>query len=396
MSVSGISAIAVTSLAYRELTAEKHVDSVCRTEVETDIEAATASPPKRRHVRIVYGVQNTGKGHLSRLLGLLPLLRHDGHQLLILITGPCDLPGYFLDAIAGIPCQRFPGLRIVTNQGGRVSRRGTFCAFAACLPQLLRSFHQANRLIRAFSPDLVVCDYDPVTGSPFVAPDVYKVGIGHQLIPIHADVGRLSGLGRDRLSMRVANALFTSGLDVRIISHFYPLESWCLPPILRPEVLRAQVGNRGHLLVYQALPSPLGPVVAFARRHAATPIIVYGPARPPRAMPENMRLESDPHRFIGDLASCEAYFGTAGSQSIAEAFYFGKKLAVQPIEGHYEQTWNATQIEKYGMGKWCQGDIEAALDQTLNRELHARLVPWYESGPQRHYEAILSYASAKQ
>jgi hypothetical protein len=62
---------------------------------------------------------------------------------------------------------------------------------------------------------------------------------------------------------------------------------------------------------------------------------------------------------------------------------------VQPIEGHYEQTWNAIEVEKHGMGRWCHDDLEAALDQSFNEALHTQLVPWYQSGAERHYEQIL-------
>ena len=109
--------------------------------------------------------------------------------------------------------------------------------------------------------------------------------------------------------------------------------------------------------------------------------------------PPNVRFETEPDRFLDDLATCDAFVGTSGFQAICEAFYFGKKLVVQPIEGHYEQKWNAAQLELHGMGRWCRGDLEEALSQEFDRALHDQLRPWYESGAEQHYRAILRYAS---
>ncbi len=340
-------------------------------------------------VRIVYGVQSTGKGHLSRLLGLLPFFRRDGHELLILITGRWDPPSYFLEAIAGTPHRRFPGLPMVDDGVGGISKRGTVKAFATQWPRLFHSFGKAHRLISSFAPDLIVSDFDPVTGSPFVAPGVLKVGIGNYITPARVDVNHPPNLRRERFNVQVVDKIVTSGVDVRLGCHFYPLDDQCLPPILRPETLSTAPENHGHLLVYHAFPGLLDPVAAYARHHANVPVIIYGYRSRVRGLPNNMRFEFDSQRFLGDLAHCDTFVGTAGFQSIAEGFYFGKKLVVQPIEGHYEQKWNAAQLESYGMGRWCRGDLQDALDQTFDAALHARLVPWYQSGAQSHYESIL-------
>ncbi|MCX6099091.1 MAG: hypothetical protein NTX69_03655, partial [Candidatus Bipolaricaulota bacterium] len=263
-------------------------------------------------MRIVYGVQSTGKGHLSRFLGLLPLFRRDGHELLVLVTGRWDPPRYFLDALAGTRFRRFPGLPMVADGVGGISKRGTVKAFATRLPGLFNSFRKAHRWISAFDPDLIVSDFDPVTGSPFVAPGVFKVGIGNYFTPARRDVEHPAGLRRERFNVRVADKMITSGLDVRIGCHFYPLDDECLPPILRPETLTMAPENRGHLVVYHAFPGLLPPVLAYATSHPATPVILYGYETRPRGLPDNVRLEADADRFLRDLATCEAFVGTAG------------------------------------------------------------------------------------
>lgn len=346
-------------------------------------------------LRIVYGVQSTGRGHLSRLLGLKPLFDRDGHELLVIVSGYDEPPAYFVDALHGVRCERFQGLSMIEDGEGGVSKRGTMKAFARHLPGLLESFRRAHGMISAFAPDLIVSDFDPITGSPFVAPGTFKVGIGNEAMLSHTAAARPPKANLDRINVNVVRKLFTSGVDVLLGCHFYPLDGSCLPPILRPEVLSAAVENRGHLVVYHAYRGLLAPVLDYAKRHPERTIIVYGDTPHARESAANVRYEPDPGRFIEDLATCDAYVGTAGFQSICEAFYLGKKIVVRPITGHYEQHWNAAQIEMHGMGRWFHGDLERDLSQPFNRTLLRRLAPWYRDGARLCYERILNSAKAE-
>jgi len=340
-------------------------------------------------VKVVYGVQSTGKGHLSRLLGLKPLFDRDGHELLVFITGFDEPPPYVLAALTGVRCRRFRGLSMIENGEGGVSKRGTMKAFAGGLPDLFESFWSAHTMISAFDPTLVVSDFDPITGSPFVVPGTRKVGIGNAAMLSHPDGVHPVGVRMDRFNIGVVRKLFTSGLDVELGSHFYPLDD-ALPPILRPEVLSAVPENHGHLVVYHAFRGLLPPVFEYARRHPDRKIIVYGNGSAHVGAPGNVRFEVNPDRFLEDLASCDAYVGTAGFQTICEAFYLGKKIVVQPIAAQYEQLWNASELEHRGVGRWFRGNLEDDLRQEIDVALHEKLVPWYRSGAQLCYERILA------
>ena len=343
-------------------------------------------------MRIVYGVQCTGKGHLSRFLGLKPLFDREGHELLVIASGYEDPPPYFLAAVGHAQYERFTGLSTIADGTGGVSKRGTMKAFATHLPELLESFRRAHVMISKFDPDLVISDFDPITGSPFVAPSVFKVGISNQSILITAGVQHLPGLRMERFNVNLIGKLFTSGLDAHLGCHFFPLDEACLPPILRPEVLSAVPENREHLVVYHSFPGLLEPIIDYAKRHPKRPIFVYGYASYRKPVPENLHFETDPSRFVTDLATCDAYVGTAGFQAIAEAYYLGKRLAVQPIDGQYEQKWNAAQLELHGMGRWCHDDLDHALQHEFDADLHQRLAPWYRDGAQIGFERLLSYA----
>jgi uncharacterized protein (TIGR00661 family) len=217
------------------------------------------------------------------------------------------------------------------------------------------------------------------------------VGIGNLLMTRQSRLDRTTGVRLERFHTNLAVKLCTSGIDTLLACHFYPYDEQCLPPILRPDIWTVIPSNAGHLLVYHSFPGRLGSLVDYASRNTDREIVVYGYEERPPNMPETMRFETKASRFLDDLASCDAYMGTAGFQAICEAFYLGKKIVVQPIDGHYEQKLNAAALEELGMGRWHRGDLESDLAHPFNRGLHEQLVPWYKRGSQDCYERIMQF-----
>jgi uncharacterized protein (TIGR00661 family) len=340
-------------------------------------------------MRIVYGVQSTGRGHLARFAALKPLLDANGHELLIIVSGRDEPPRFFLESIGSSRYERMSGYKMVDDGEGGISKRGTAKAFITHMPDLLSSLYQGHKLISAFNPDLIISDFDPITGSPMVSPSVFKVGIGNWAIARQRGTEHLPGMRLERFNTNLAVKLCTSGIDVLLGCNFFPYDDNCLPPILRPDIDEVPISNAGHILVYHSFQGRLEAIANFARSHREREIVVYGYPVRPEGMPESMRFESRSGHFLSDLATCDAYVGTAGFQSVCEAFYLGKKIVVQPIDGHYEQKWNASKLDELGMGHWHQGDLARDLGHPFNAKLHEQLAPWYGSGAKVCYNRIM-------
>ena len=344
-------------------------------------------------MRIVYGIQSTGKGHLSRFLGLKPFFDRDGHKLLVFASGYEDPPEYFLRAVADCRYARFRGISYVGNGRGGVSQRGTVCAFFRYLPEFLGGLRRAQELITDFAPHVVVSDFDPVSGSAFVAPGITKVGLSHQNVLLAPGLYHPPGMRVPKLFTWGVVRAFTDGLDHRLGCHFYPANQYCLPPIIRPAIREAVPENRGHILVYHTMPGMLPEITCYAAAHPDRRVIVYGYTG--QQDTGNVHFECDRGKFAGDLASADAYVGTAGFQSISEAFYLGKKIAVRAVAGQYEQIWNVAQLEHWGMGREHRDSLEEALDQQFNHQLHQRLLPWFRDGARTCYERIIELAGKR-
>ena len=343
-------------------------------------------------MRIAYGVTTTGMGHLSRLLGLLPLFEANRHDLLLVVSGPGRIPTFVSRAIDRARVERYDGLEMIGDGKGGISKRETLKSVTARFPGFFDELRRAHKSLSAFAPDLIISDFDPITGSPFVAPGVLKIGIGNHPAQKLPAAQQVPGQTLQRWKVDFVYKLFTSGLDHELGCHFYPIDARCLPPILRPEILSATPETRGHIVVYHSFAHFFEPIRRYAERHPEIPIFAYGYDAPPQRAPENIVFESDDTRYVEDLASCDAFVGTAGFQSISEAIYLGKKVAVQPIERHYEQSWNADQAERHRLGRQIRGSLDDALDQSVDLDLHQRLAAWYRDGARLAYQQLLSYA----
>jgi len=345
-------------------------------------------------MRIVYGVQSTGRGHLARFAALKPLFDADGHELLVIVSGRQDPPQLFLEGLGAARYERMPGFAMEDDGMGGISKRKTASAFLTDMPDLFRSLYHGHKLISEFDPDFIVSDFDPVTGSPMVAPSTFKIGVGNWAMARRSGVDQLTGYRWEKFNTSLAIKLSSSGLDVILSCHFYPYDDDCLPPILRPDIDTVTPRNDGHLLVYHSFPGRLEPIARHAHARPDQRILLYGyPERPP-GLPPNMEFRTDITRFLADLATCEAYIGTAGFQAICEAFYLRKRIVVQPIVGHYEQMWNAARLEELGMGRWLRADLERELSFPFNQALYDQLAPWYENGTKACYEKIMRTAGS--
>ena len=105
----------------------------------------------------------------------------------------------------------------------------------------------------------------------------------------------------------------------------------------------------------------------------------------------------DQKAFLRHLAGCRAYVGSAGFESICEAFYLGKPVLAIPTEGQLEQTWNAWDAERCGTARrGTSGDLDsfwAALPTPSEGEVRA-FRAWVDRAPAMLVDIIERAAKA--
>ena len=105
-------------------------------------------------MRILYGVQTTGHGHLVRSTPLIRQLRALGHQVDVLLSGPPPEPSWL--ALIGAPIDTRPGLSFAAD-GGRIRyvRTALKARPAGFIRDVLRT--------PGSEPDLIITDAAPDT-----------------------------------------------------------------------------------------------------------------------------------------------------------------------------------------------------------------------------------------
>lgn len=107
-----------------------------------------------RDLKILYGIQTTGHGHLVRATPIVQGLRALGHEVHVLLSGPAVDPSWL--ARIGEPLVAHPGLTFVT-EGGRIRH------FKTVVRARPLRFLRDVMTLRSDDFDMVVTDYEPIT-----------------------------------------------------------------------------------------------------------------------------------------------------------------------------------------------------------------------------------------
>jgi uncharacterized protein (TIGR00661 family) len=327
-------------------------------------------------MRILYGVQTTGHGHLVRSTPIIRQLRERGHQVDVLLSGPPPDPAWL--ARIGEPLTTRPGLTFAAD-GGRI--------------RYLKTVRQARPLTFLRDvlrhpvplPDLVVTDYEPITAWLARRRGIRSVGIGHLYAFAWPEVPRARGNPITHMVMDwFAPAAIPAG------AHWARFGAPVLPPTVDPEVrtLAREPVEPDLVLVYLGF-EPLDRLVPLLRQFPDHRFHVYGKVGADREDGNvSIRPVSRP-RFLADLARCNRVIANAGFTLTSECLHLGIAVLVQPIHGQLEQESNAVALAQLGLGtvtrRLCRADIQRWLAQPAPApqgypDVTGALVDWLDSG----------------
>ncbi len=300
--------------------------------------------------RILYGLSGDGFGHVSRSHEVAMHLRKQGHELLVLTYGRS------LDVMRkDFTVIEVPGLHL-NYQNNKVDFWKTFSDSAKILLKSTQRWRSIIKQIRAFKPDLVISDFEPVSAGyahldkkPLISFDNQ-----HQLTNTSFTVPK-KYTGDLRTGKLIVNS-YVWGADYYFITTFFKTKisqphSFLFPPVVRSAVRRLKPKLGKHILVYQN--SAFDYVLPELKKLAPQPFIVYG-ARDAVIKDGNLTLK--PHNqenFTRDLRDCRGIIATAGLSLISEAIWLDKPYFAIPVAKTIEQTLNALYLKKLGYGDYA-------------------------------------------
>jgi uncharacterized protein (TIGR00661 family) len=282
-------------------------------------------------MKILYAVQATGNGHISRACEILPVLKNRAQVDVLLSGNNSSLePGFEVN-------YRSKGCSLYYKTGG--------------IDYLKMALENGPlRIVREIVElpvthyDLVLSDFEPISAWACKLKNVPCISVSHQ-----------ASFKSPYVPMPKKSVLFDSIIhhyapaSHHIGFHFKAYDTFITTPVIRQIIRQIEPCNLGHYTVY--LPSAnkmqllelLTPLKS-AQWH------VFLPGQKQHERVKNIEFfpvsETD---FIESLRCCSGIICGAGFELPAEALYLGKKLWVIPIKGQFEQLCNAYALEQMGV-----------------------------------------------
>ncbi len=281
-------------------------------------------------MRILYGVQATGQGHISRARAMAAALA----------PYPVDVTWLFSGRDRAKLFDMQPFGHYLHREGLTFNTRGGRVRYAATLGNShpVRFLREVRELdLTGF--DLVITDFEPVSAWAARRGKVHSVGIGHQY-----------AFGRNtptRGGNPISNAIMRrfAPVDVPLGLHWYPYADNVLPPILDlPDI---PVANQGYVLVY----------LPFENQQRVTQLMQQFPQRRfvqyanglEHAQAKNVtRHPASTAAFKHHLAGSAGVICNSGFELISECLQWGKPVLTKPLKGQMEQLSNALALEQLG------------------------------------------------
>jgi uncharacterized protein (TIGR00661 family) len=287
-------------------------------------------------MKILYGIQGTGNGHITRSTQIIETLKKMGTQIDVIISG-CNTDKVFDPSVLGL-VSFYKGFTFGIRKG-RIHLVNTIKDLS-----FLR-FMKDARSFDASKYDLVITDSEPVSSMIARKNKIPSIGIGHQYaFSYEIPMGRRHFLPRLILN-KFASADYCIGM------HWHHFNQPILPPVITTSVKTADQTKRSLVLVYLPFEDP-NDISAFLRPFKNYTFCIYGTGKcTGRTIDGNLIWNPfSKTLFYEDLSHCSGVVCNAGFELPSEALSLGKKILVKPLNGQFEQESNAIAIKRLNLG----------------------------------------------
>lgn len=284
-------------------------------------------------MRILYGIQGTGNGHLSRAKEFIPHLREAG-QLDLLVSGTSS------EISLNHPIlHRKTGLSYTFGKTGGIDYLDT----AKNLRPI--QFIEDVRSLSLDAYDLIITDFEPITAWAAKLEGRTCFGLSHQAAFLSAKTPRpaVPNPGAELIFKSFAPCTHPIGL------HYERYDDFIWTPIIRSDVRMLQTSDAGHITVY--LPA-YGDEALLKPFHALPDIEFHVFSKHSKTAYRSGNVWVRPVRnddYLQSLGACHGLISGGGFEAPAEALFLGKRMIVIPMKDQFEQKCNAESLKPYGI-----------------------------------------------
>jgi len=305
-------------------------------------------------MKILFGIQGTGNGHLSRARDVYPELAKYG-EVDVLISGiQADVSVSF-----PVKYKRY-GMSFIFGKKGGVDIWDT--VKKSDLVHLIKDIRE----LPVEDYDLVINDFEPVSAWACKRKKLPCISLSHQCAVLNENAPQPEE--EDRIGKLVLQRY--APVTAAYGFHFKAFAENIFTPVIRKEIRAITPEDRGHYTVY--LPAyDDATIVNHLSKFPGVKWEVFSKHNKEPFVSGNVSVQKiDNTAFVESMATSTGVLCGAGFEGPAEAMYLGKKVLVIPMLAQYEQQCNAAGAVAMG----------ATMIKTLDEKYHGSIRQWLEEG----------------
>ena len=279
-------------------------------------------------MKILYAIQGTGNGHLSRAMDVIPCLQKKG-EVDVLISG--------IQADLGLPFPvkyKYRGLSFIFGKSGGVDLWKTFIKCSS--RKLVKEINELD----VSKYDLILNDFEPVSAWACYLKNIPCIGLSHQSAVLSDKIPKLSEsdmIGKFILKNYAPNTAHYG-------FHFQAFDDNIFTPVIRQQIRETPISNQGHYTVY--LPAYDDKrLISRLSQFKNIEWDIFSKHNKIKVKLKDITIQPINNQdFISSMASSAGVLCGAGFETPAEALFMGKKLLVIPMKNQFEQQLNASAL----------------------------------------------------
>lgn len=283
-------------------------------------------------MKILYAIQGTGNGHLTRAKEIIPILKEKGDVDILISGSECDI-------VLEYPITyKLYGLNYTFGKNGGINFWQTFRKV-----RLFRFLREIKNLpVKNY--DLIINDFEPVSAWAAKFKNVNCISLSHQNAVLDGASPKNGKFKIERLILK-----YYAPAKLKFGFHFASYSSSIFTPIIRKKIRHSSVINKGHYTVY--LPSyDHNKILEVLSEVPLVKWHIFSKKTKQLIFKKNVMIYPiNEFDFIKSITTCEGVLCGAGFETPSEALFLNKKLMVIPMKNQYEQQCNAAALEKMGV-----------------------------------------------
>ncbi len=303
-------------------------------------------------MKIIYGIQATGNGHISRSRELVKALKREGHDVHCILSGrPAE---QLWDMEVFEPYQVFRGLTFVTE-------RGEIKYVKTTLQINIIQFFKDIRKLDLSAYDLVITDFEPITAYAAILQKRLSLGIGHQ----YAFPYKVPFPKRELISALVLKWFAPASVNIGL--HWHHFGAPILPPIIPSQHQAGQMEAEEDKIVVYLPFEEKKEVVEMLREFPSKEFYFYCSVKKAEELGHIHLRPFSRDGFLHDLHSCEGVISNGGFELPSEALHLGKKVLCRPVSGQAEQIANGLALQQLNLGSVMNFLDKSAVEMWLEK-----------------------------